>query len=228
VSADSGLVVVAAGSSLRMSGMDKVWADLGGHPVLWWSLARLSREVDGTVLVVQVERLDDARSLIGADFPEVQVVAGGSVRQKSVSRGLAALPSVRSVAVHDAARPFATAGLLREGFSFLHRTDGAVPVEPVKDTIKRVDGEGMVHETVSRESLRACQTPQIFRAVALRRAHRAAETSGVVATDDAALVESAGGTIGTFAGHWTNFKITTPDDLWLARLLLEHGRVGAA
>lgn len=227
MSAHSGLVVVAAGSSLRMSGVDKVWADLGGHPVLWWSLARLSSEVDRTVLVVQAERLDEARSFIGADFPEVQVVVGGAVRQASVSCGLAALPSVRSVAVHDAARPFATAGLLREGFSLLHRADGAVPVEPVKDTIKRVDDEGMIRETVSRETLRACQTPQIFRADALRRAHRAAETSGVLATDDAALLESDGGTIGTFAGHWTNYKITTPDDLWLARLLLEHGRVGA-
>jgi 2-C-methyl-D-erythritol 4-phosphate cytidylyltransferase len=95
----------------------------------------------------------------------------------------------------------------------------------VRDTIKRVDEEGLITETLDRTVLRACQTPQVFRGDALRRAHRSAVAAGRTATDDAALLESTGARVGTFAGRWVKYKITMPLDLELARLLIERGEV---
>jgi 2-C-methyl-D-erythritol 4-phosphate cytidylyltransferase len=215
-------VIVAAGGSSRMGGIDKAWATLGERPVLQWSLDRLSSWCEEVVVVVQPEHVLRASSSLAANGSPVRVVAGGAVRQESVARGMEALPRTEVIAVHDAARPLATAQMLRNGLTLLDSADGAVPVQPVKDTIKRVDGEGTISGTVDRSLLRAAQTPQIFRSEALRRAHSAALSHGREETDDAALLEAVGMLVVTFPGHWTNFKITTPDDLNLARLLIDN------
>lgn len=153
------------------------------------------------------------------DGPAVQaVVTGGDTRSASVRAGLEAVSDESDiVVVHDAARPLATPELFELVIDAVRAgADGAVPALEVADTLKRVDGDRIV-ETVAREHLVAVQTPQAFRADILRKAHASAGE----ATDDAALVEAAGGTVVVVAGDPRNLKVTNVADLALASALLE-------
>lgn len=217
-----GLILVGAGSSRRMGGLDKVWADLSGRPVLQHSLERFCPAVAAVVLVVRADHLARADALVSR-FPGVQAVAGGEERQDSVWRGLSALPPVEIIAVHDAARPLAPARLLTDGIQALDQARGALPAIEVTDTIKSVDGRGRVKRTIDRAGVRAVQTPQVFAADVLRHAHALARTAAMPATDDASLLENCGYPVRVFPGAAENIKITTDLDLRLARLLLESG-----
>ena len=149
-------------------------------------------------------------------------VAGGPRRRDSVARGLDRVPAdVDLVLVHDAARPLASAALIRRVIDRLRAGDvgGVVPAVPIRDTIKQTDAE-VVTGTVDRSSLVAVQTPQGFVASVLRRAHAAGEED---VTDDAMLVEALGERVVTVPGDPTNIKITYPEDLELARLLRSSG-----
>ena len=150
-------------------------------------------------------------------LPGATAVPGGASRSESVRAGLAAVPPTAGiVVVHDAARPLASPALFAAVVAAVRAgADGAVPAVPGVDTLKRVDGDRVLG-TVSRETLVAVQTPQAFRAGALRAAH----SGGGEATDDAALVESAGGTVVVVTGEPDNLKVTTPDDLARAAFLL--------
>jgi 2-C-methyl-D-erythritol 4-phosphate cytidylyltransferase len=206
-----------------MAGIDKVWAPLGVHPIVWYSLSALAPVADEVVLVVRRDQMDRARRELADHLENAQIVAGGAERQDSVACGLSALTRSTVVAIHDAARPFAPAHLLRTGADLLTAFDGAVPVQPLHDTIKRVDADGRIVATVNRAMLRAAQTPQLLRREALEAAYAAARHTGRTATDDASLLEDAGYRVAAFPGLSTNFKITTPYDLQLARLLVEKG-----
>ncbi len=172
----------------------------------------------GLVLVTRPEFVDAPEPL--ADL----VVAGGSTRSASVRCGLAVLPDdCDVVVVHDAARPLASAELFEAVVVAVRAgADAAIPGVAVPDTIKRV-ADGRVSETIDRDDLVAVQTPQAFRIAALRTAH----ASGADATDDAALVEAAGGQVVVVAGETTNLKITTQDDLAVVALRM-RGAGGAA
>ncbi|HVN52177.1 MAG TPA: 2-C-methyl-D-erythritol 4-phosphate cytidylyltransferase [Acidimicrobiales bacterium] len=203
-------VVVAAGSGARFGG-PKQFETLGDRRVLDWAVGD-ARSVTGSegcgvVVVVPADR-------VGAGMPGVTVVAGGDTRSASVRAGLAVVPATADiVVVHDAARPFAGAALFDSVVQAVAGgADAAVPGVAVADTLKRVEG-GEVVETIDRAAVVAVQTPQAFRAEVLRRAHEGAPD----ATDDAALVEAAGGRVQVVAGSADNFKITTPDDLERAR-----------
>jgi 2-C-methyl-D-erythritol 4-phosphate cytidylyltransferase/2-C-methyl-D-erythritol 2,4-cyclodiphosphate synthase len=128
---------------------------------------------------------------------------------------------VEAIAVHDVARPLADAALLQRGLHALEGFDGVVPAITVADTLKEIYGAAVVR-TVDRRRLRAVQTPQVFRAAALRAAHRRAADAGWSVTDDAQVLEMAGFRVGVFAGSSANFKITTTDDLLMAQLLAER------
>ncbi|MGI9578746.1 MAG: 2-C-methyl-D-erythritol 4-phosphate cytidylyltransferase [Microthrixaceae bacterium] len=202
-------VLVAAGSGTRFGGVKQL-APLGGHTVLEHSLLAARVAVDGVVVVAHPEALAEIGELVG---PGGVVVAGGSTRSESSRLGVQAVPDdAEVILVHDAARPLASAevfarviGAVRGG------ADGAVPVVPVTDTVRDVDGS-----LVDRERLVAIQTPQGFSAELLRRA----VSSGGEATDDAALVAELGGTISYVEGDPANRKITHPDDLVIAEALL--------
>jgi 2-C-methyl-D-erythritol 4-phosphate cytidylyltransferase len=144
-------------------------------------------------------------------------VVGGATRSASVRAGLAAVaPSATIVVVHDAARPLASPALFEAVIGAVRRgADAAVPAVPVPDTVKRVDGDEVV-ETVARDELVVVQTPQAFRADALRAAH----TGGADATDDAALIEAADGRVVIVPGERANLKVTTPADLVMAAAIL--------
>lgn len=198
-------IVVAAGSGERF-GRRKQYEELGGRRVLDWSLSVASDCSDGVVLVLPASDVD----------PEAtNQVAGGSTRSASVRSGLTAVPlDADVICVHDAARPFASPELFRAVVDAVRSgADGAVPALPVADTIKVVDPDGRVLSTPDRATLVSIQTPQAFRAAALRAAHAA----GGEGTDDAGLVEAAGGSVVVVPGERRNRKITHPDDLVWAR-----------
>ncbi len=208
-------IVVAGGAGERF-GERKQFASLGGRPVLAWAVEACRPFSSGVVLVVPADVVDP--DPLGADA----VVPGGATRSDSVRCGLAAVPDAAEViVVHDAARPLASRRLFEAVITALRdeRVDGAVPGVQPSDTIKVVDAAGNVTSTLDRAVLAAVQTPQAFRAGALRRAH---ERAGPAATDDAMLVEALGGCVRVVPGEPGNLKITSPEDLGAAERLLRQ------
>ena len=201
-------VVVAAGSGTRF-GARKQYEMLGDRRVLDWAVDA-ARSVAGGVVVV-VPDADARTHEPGADV----VVPGGATRSASVRAGLAVVPDdAEVVVVHDAARPLAPVALFESVVAAVTAgADGAVPGLPVTDTVKRVHA-GAVVATLDRSELVTVQTPQAFAASVLRAAH----ASGGDDTDDAALVEAAGGRVVVVPGDAVNAKLTTRHDLELARV----------
>ena len=196
-------IVVAAGSGARFGGK-KQFEELEGRRVVDWALVASRSVADGLVLVVPQDHPFENSPVVD------DVVKGGSTRSESVRAGLASVPpEAHVVVVHDAVRPFAAPALFEAVVAAVQAgADGAVPGVPLPDTVKRVvDGE--VVATLDRDELVAVQTPQAFTADALRRAHAGAAE----ATDDAALVEAAGGRVVVVPGDPANRKITLRSDL---------------
>jgi len=211
-------VVVAAGAGERFGGA-KQFAALGDRRVLDWSVAAAADACDGVVVVLPpgTGEAPDPVASPGPTPPPTTTVTGGATRSASVRAGLALVPDdAHVVVVHDGARPLAGPALFRAVIAAVRSgADGAVPGVRPADTIKRAAGSAVV-DTLDRSGLVAVQTPQAFLASALRRAHQGEPE----ATDDAALVEAAGGRVEVVAGDPRNLKVTTPDDLALARTLL--------
>jgi 2-C-methyl-D-erythritol 4-phosphate cytidylyltransferase len=203
---DVWVIVVAAGSGRRFGGA-KQYASLAGRRVLDWSLDAARAVADGVVVVVAPEHAGDPEPAADA------VVAGAATRSGSVRAGLARVPDeAQVVVVHDGARPLADATLFAAVVDAVRAgADAAVPGVPVADTLRSRDGG-----VVDREGVVAVQTPQAFRAAALRAAH-APEGE---ATDDASLVEARGGKVVVVDGIPGNLKITRPEDLVMAEALL--------
>ena len=202
-------VIVAAGSGTRFGGA-KQYLELAGSRVVDRSVTVAAQVSDGVVVVVPGGDVEAESPRLAASA----VVAGGSSRADSVRNGLAAVPrDADIICVHDAARPLAGPDVYERVIDEVRSgAAGTVPVVPVTDTIRRVDGG-----VVDRNTLQAVQTPQAFRADLLRAAHAGADD----ATDDAGLVEAAGHVVVAVEGHPRNIKITHPDDLaaaeaWLA------------
>ena len=207
-----------------MVGVDKLFAPLLGKPVLFYSLRALheSRLVHDIVLVLSPGNLDRGQSMVDANgWHKVRKVRqGGERRQDSVRLGLEELPDSEWIVVHDGARPFLEEGLLSRGLAEARATGSAVAAVPLKDTIKSADDDMTVTDTIPRDRLWAVQTPQVFRREALAEAHeRVTDT----VTDDAAMVERAGGKVRLFMGTYTNLKITTQEDLPIAEAILRSG-----
>jgi 2-C-methyl-D-erythritol 4-phosphate cytidylyltransferase len=202
-------IIVAAGSASRF-GRLKQFEPLAGRQVIEWSMEAARSVAAGVVLVVPDRAGAQDR---GADV----VVTGGSTRAASVRSGLDAVPSdAEVVVVHDAARPLAGAHLFRAVVEALvPGVDAVVPGLPVVDTVKQVAG-GRVVSTLDRNELVTVQTPQAFRASGLRFAHQ----TGREATDDAAVVEAAGGTVVVVPGDRRNLKLTEVSDLVVLEALL--------
>ncbi len=220
-----GVIVVAGGSSIRMEGVDKIFADLGGAPVLAYCLDvfQCSDAVATVVVVLAEHNLGLGRDLIDSrGFDKVSsIVTGGARRQDSVRLGLEAMakagPLPSLVAVHDGPRPFIDEAMIQRALAAVGETGASVPAIPVTDTIKQVDEVGAVTGTPDRSSLRAVQTPQIFKTDLLVAAHAAISED---VTDDAMLIERNGGAVTVFEGSPDNVKITTPDHLTMARGIL--------
>ena len=206
-------IVLAAGAGRRLGADDpKAFVTIGDRPVLAVAAAAAAASPAVAMLVVTAPPGLEERAAGCVEFlgKPVTIVSGGETRQASVRAALAALPDdVDVVAVHDAARPFAPPDLFT---AVCGGAAGAIPVIPVADTVKRVH-DGVVITTLDREDLALAQTPQAFRVDLLREAHAHAEASGLGVTDDASLLELAGGTVRAVPGDAQNFKITTLLDL---------------
>jgi 2-C-methyl-D-erythritol 4-phosphate cytidylyltransferase len=215
-----GAIVVAAGASRRMNGMDKIMAPLGGKPLLEWSVQALQQcpQVDKIVLVNSQDNLEPVQCLVADHHwsKVVKVCLGGARRQDSVAAGLRTLEGCEWVVIHDGARPFLTRELILKGLEAARESGAAVAAVPVTDTIKLAGNDNMVIETPPRSYLWAVQTPQVFRLSILKEAYR--QAVGDV-TDDATLVEQIGYKIRLYQGSYDNIKITTPRDLEIARLM---------
>ena len=210
-------LIVAAGSGERL-GADrpKALVQVAGRALVQWSIDALA-EVEGIEQIV-VALPAGTRAPAG-----VTAVVGGAVRSDSVRRALAASEAGDPVLVHDGARPLLTAQLATAVITALERSDAdaAIAAAPVTDTIKRVDGDaGVVTQTLDRRELWAVQTPQVFRRDALERALEVSEQTLAQATDDAWLIERAGGKVIVVSAPVENLKVTTPVDLQMAELLL--------
>lgn len=219
-----GAVIVAAGNASRMGGIDKMMTPLAGEPVIVHTVRGVSRcdAIREIVVVTRQELIEPVKRLC-AGYEKVRaVVAGGGSRQASVNLGMDALSEqVRLVAVHDGARPLVSWQLIDRVVRAAHTYGAAVPVIPVKDTIKVVSG-GLVVQTPERNSLYAAQTPQVFDRDLLRGALQKAVEDGAAVTDDCSAVERMGMSVKMVSGEERNIKITTPLDLKLAQILLEE------
>jgi 2-C-methyl-D-erythritol 4-phosphate cytidylyltransferase len=221
-------LIVAAGSGERLgAGQPKALVELGGKALYWWSVSALQTTVGIERIAIAMPPYVEGGTV---DFafavtapPEIIGVPGGSTRSESVRRALEAVGPGDPVLIHDAARPLLTPQLAERVIAALADepdADAAIAAAPLTDTVKRVDPGGSVTETLERSELWAVQTPQVFRRAALERALRVPAEELARATDDAWLVERAGGRVIVVRASAENLKVTTPFDLRVAELLL--------
>jgi 2-C-methyl-D-erythritol 4-phosphate cytidylyltransferase/2-C-methyl-D-erythritol 2,4-cyclodiphosphate synthase len=219
-----GAIIVAAGRSQRMGSINKIFALLGGKPLLAWSVD-VCQKSDLVQQIVVV--LDDATLERGEKLREsrgwckVTICLGGPRRQDSVAEGLHVLEDCDWVVVHDGARPFLTPDSIETGLRTAVETGAAITAVPVKDAIKLTDDERLIAETLRRDRLWAAQTPQVFRFDIIKQAY-----TGLTAelTDDAAAVERLGYKIKIYRGSYDNIKVTTPEDLKVAEVIAQEKR----
>lgn len=223
-------IIVAAGTSRRMQGRDKLWTPLAGRITLARTIDvfEASPVIEQIILVLNETRLPDATELCRTEQWRkiAAIIPGGLRRQDSVCAGLDALlnitPTSSWVMIHDGARPLVTSTILEAGLQAAQTHQAAIAAVPVKDTIKLVHN-GIVSATLDRGQLWAVQTPQIFSFPLIYEAHHSTTAQGDV-TDDAALLELLGQPVAIFHGAYTNIKITTQEDLLLAEVFLQGQR----
>jgi 2-C-methyl-D-erythritol 4-phosphate cytidylyltransferase len=218
------VVIPAGGAGRRMGGAVKPLVLLAGEPMLARCIRPFLARTDVEWVVVALPpALHAAPPAWLTVDPRVSTVAGGRERGDSVRHALAAVPGEADVVlVHDAARPLVSKAVIERCVRAAEAGVCAVAAVPVVDTIKTVDGDGVILGTPERGRLRAAQTPQAFPAAVLREACSRAAHDGLSATDDAALVAHYGARVITVDGEPENMKITTAADLVLAEALLLH------
>jgi 2-C-methyl-D-erythritol 4-phosphate cytidylyltransferase/2-C-methyl-D-erythritol 2,4-cyclodiphosphate synthase len=225
------VIVVGAGRSARMGGTDKLGVEVAGRPLLAWTLSAIAAapEVARIVVVTSAERRDAVADAPWLPPAVTDVVVGGERRQESVHAGFAALDrhapdETGAVLVHDAARPLIDPRLVAAVADAVSRHGAAIPVVPLVETLKRVDGE-LVGTTVDRTGLGAAQTPQGVRRDLLRAAYRRFPADGPETfTDEAALLEACSIPVHVVPGDPGNLKVTLPADLDRAALALGRPR----
>lgn len=218
-------VCVGAGVGARFGG-DKLAEDLGAGLVLETSLEALRSALPEVPMVVVVaeDRLDFWCDRLIPDYPDLQLMAGGQRRQDSVRAGveLAARDGAEAVVVHDAARPLVDRLDILAVVDALGEAAGAILAATIPDTVKRIDADHRVIDTLPRDDLRLALTPQVFRVVALIEAWRLTDAGGEW-TDESALLESAGMTVHSVDARHPNPKLTKASDLRLLHALLGAG-----
>ena len=215
-------VVVAAGNSSRMRGIDKVLAPLNGVPLLLRTVRALaaSSRIECIVIVTRAELTEQVRALCGGEVKVCAVVAGGATRAESVLCGLRHVATPFS-AIHDGARPLVTAEIIDAAIAAAEEIGAAAPAVAVHDTVKIAEN-GLVRATPDRTTLFAVQTPQVFDTERIRAALTDGLAQGLALTDDCSAAEAAGMTVALTAGSEENIKITTPLDLTVAEEILKR------
>lgn len=215
-------IIVAAGSSERM-GFDKLFALVSGKPVIAHTIAAFENTkcVDEIILVGRADSLGELQKVVGKPTKVKQVVAGGAERSDSVRAGLDQVdPKSDYVAVHDAARPMITSEKIQRVFEAAKENGAATLAEPINDTLKRVDVDLAVKESVDRTGIYGMQTPQVFERKLLEKAYEIVATKKISVTDEVSAVELLGHKIVLVPNYDFNFKVTYPRDLPLAEFVL--------
>lgn len=221
------VIIPAAGKSDRFGGGDKkTFAKLGGRPIFIRTVELFvnRKDVCQIILAVAPEDVGEMKTSYGANlgFMGVTLVEGGTSRAATVAAGLKALKDeAEFVAVHDAARPCVTMGVIDAVFAEAAKTGAAIPAIPLVGTIKRVGPAKVVDSTEDREGLFEAQTPQVFRRDVLITAYKALGDKINQVTDDAQVVELAGHPVSVVPGDATNLKITTKADVTLANAIIK-------
>ena len=222
------VLIPAAGMGKRMGkAVAKQFLPLGDRPMLAHTLLAFQRasEIDEIIPILSKEDMENCLREIIERYHITKVktlVVGGKERQGSVSHGLQKLERDASIVlVHDGVRPFVTQEMIREVVGHARKGECVTVGVPLKDTIKEVDGRGMVRQTLDRSRLWAIQTPQAFPVAVLQHAYEESSRHNFFGTDDAMLVERAGGKVRVIMGSYENIKITTPEDLVLAEEILK-------
>ncbi|MEK7354156.1 MAG: 2-C-methyl-D-erythritol 4-phosphate cytidylyltransferase [Chloroflexota bacterium] len=215
-----GAVIAAAGSSQRMGGSDKLFALLGGKPVLARVIDTFQKcpSIDQIVIVLSLSNLKQGEQLATEQkwSKVTDICPGGERRQDSVIAGLNRLKDCRWVVIHDGSRPLVTEALIEMGLETAQETGAAIAAVPVTDTIKIAGSDQIVQGTPPRNNLWAVQTPQVFRFDIIAEAYRQLKYE---VTDDSKAVEQMGYKVKLYMGAHNNIKITNPDDLALAQVL---------
>lgn len=210
-------IIVAAGSSRRMAGADKQLITINGMPTLAHTLLQFSKaeSIDEVFVVTKPESILTVGDMV-REFGISKVshiIPGGKTRQDSVCCGLSYVENDRLVAVHDGARPFISVEKIDELIAAAQEYGAAAPGVIPKDTVKAVNPDNTIKDTIDRNTLRLIQTPQVFYADELKLAYERARTAGFVCTDDCSVAEHSGINIRIIDGEYTNIKVTTPEDI---------------
>lgn len=220
-------IIVAAGQGVRMgNSIPKQYLTLGDHPILAYSLMALSvcSSVDTLYLVIPESDMDYCRHNIVRPLKlstDIQLVSGGPQRQLSVYNGLRKIEDRQGIVViHDGVRPFVKPEHIKKCIQGARKTGACILAVPVADTLKKVNGSGFIDSTIERKGVWQAQTPQAFEYDLIIRAHEKARVDGFIASDDALLVERLGHKVKIVTGNRNNLKITTPEDLQIARAML--------
>ncbi|MBC8413236.1 MAG: 2-C-methyl-D-erythritol 4-phosphate cytidylyltransferase [Nitrospira sp.] len=228
-------IVPAAGTGKRFGQENlKTYFDIEGIPLLVHTLKSLQAQVliNQIILSVRSEDIEHCRALTKQHelHKVTQIVPGGNERQDSIYNALQELKCPEGISrkdivvlIHDGARPIIPGHTIESLLEGIKGVEGAIPGVTARDTLKTVDSEGIVISTVNRESFRAIQTPQAFRLETILSAYETAGAESFYATDDAALVEKAGGRVRVITGSPLNIKVTTPEDIGLVTYLLHKG-----
>ncbi len=226
-------IILAAGAGRRIGGeVAKTYLPIAGRPLVLRTLDRMfaAKTVEQVVLVVAANEIDRCGALLGADEllcnRSYLLQRGGATRQQSAIRGLERLAAETDIVIiHDGARPFVSAALIDRCVESAAKKGAVVVGLPARDTIKVVGDDRLILSTPARRSLWEIQTPQVFQKELLVAAHRQAERDGIEVTDDAMIVERLGKPVYVLEGERTNLKITLPEDIWLAEMMIREGRV---
>ena len=223
-------VLLAAGSSYRMAGKDKIWEKIDGKPIIGYSLDLFenSKLVDDLIVVTsEKNKLITERFISENSFTVRSIVIGGNRRQDSVMVALNAISNFvdkpKYIIIHDAARPLIDNSMIEKGLALVKQVGAAIPVIPIKDTVKQVSNQ-LVVKTLDRNQIVAAQTPQFFSYSSLIAANDYFESD---MTDDSISIELAGGLVGVFDGEEKNIKVTQPQDLIVAEVLLTENVFGS-
>ncbi|MGQ9630732.1 MAG: 2-C-methyl-D-erythritol 4-phosphate cytidylyltransferase [bacterium] len=213
-------IIAAAGRGTRMrSQVRKPYIPLCGRPILLHTLEKfLFLKPENIIIVVEEEDIGLCRQIVRSD--DIRIIAGGLRRQDSVYNGLMRCRG-DIVVIHDGVRPFVTQKMIRDSIDAAWKHGAAIAAVPVKDTVKEGRG-GAVERTLDRRRLFSVQTPQAFRREVILRAYEYARENNLEGTDDAFFVEASGGAVHIVPGSYDNIKITTPEDLFFAEVIMEH------
>ncbi len=218
-----GAVIVAAGKSERMKGIDKLFADIGGSSLLGRVIDCFQRcdIIDEIVVVMGEENLEHGQKMVDeCGWSKVsRICRGGGRRQDSVREGLKRLTDCQWAVIHDGARPLLSTDLIEKGLREAKEYGAAVAAVQIKDTIKQASPEGFVQNTPQRDNLWSVQTPQVFRFDLIWQAHEKVSEN---VSDDAMMVEKMGHKVKLYMGSYENVKVTTPEDLALAEVILRN------